>query len=289
MAARRRRRKRGERGGAGPILLLAVGLALAIRFSTAGPLFELRETLEAALARHFDFKSAAEALGRAVTPGEGEHDNAVLVFGRMILGLDEEEETAVAAVTPEKAEGFAADACGLADSPLPVMRLGFFRSAAPDLDEPDDTPNEAFRIPSPDVVDDAPYELTFPAALPLAAYRVTSRFGYRVHPVSGNTTFHYGVDLAAAAGTRVASVADGTVEETGCGQVNGNYVRVSHADGFATMYAHLQSISVRQGQKVELGQQIGTVGSTGLSTGPHLHFELRRGGRLVDPMKAFAL
>lgn len=290
MAVDRRRRRR-EPADPRPLLLLLVAVfALTMRFAQTGPLYDLRETISRAIARNADFSAAAETLGRVLGREEGEEDNAVLVFGRMILGLEPEEETPEELPeVGETADTFATDACGLTESSAPQVRLADFCSAAPEEEDRDETPNAPFHIPSPDVVDDARYAIAFPTCLPLESCRVTSRFGYRIHPISGNTTFHYGADLAAPAGTKVAAVADGTVTETGCGEINGNYVRVSHAGGFATMYGHLKTISVKKGQNVSMGDKLGAVGSTGYSTGPHLHFELRKDGKIIDPFSCFAL
>lgn len=298
-----RRKNEGDISARAVIFVLVIAFSLAMRFASTGPLFEFRERVAQVLARDADFGEAVQTLGRMFR-GEGEEDeNAVLVFGRMILGLDDEEEPETDTETePEEHKptgglmGFrisdttAGDISGLtldiADCVLPQegeLDLGFEEEEIYD-----GTPNEAFKIPSPDAVDDAVYKMSFKKVMPLASYRVTSKYGYRVHPISGNTTFHYGVDLAAAAGTKVVSVADGTVSETGYGSINGNYIKISHADGFVTHYAHLKSIGVKKGQKVKMGEKIGAVGSTGYSTGPHLHFEVRKNGLVVSPYDNFS-
>ena len=103
-------------------------------------------------------------------------------------------------------------------------------------------------------------------------------------PYGGFAHFHTGLDLAATGGTPVLAAADGVVVLAGFNAGGyGNYVVLAHAGGFDTLYGHLESIAVPQGQPVRRGQPIGTEGSTGNSTGPHLHFELRRGGQPVDP------
>jgi murein DD-endopeptidase MepM/ murein hydrolase activator NlpD len=119
-------------------------------------------------------------------------------------------------------------------------------------------------------------------AMPVAGH-LTSRYGHRVGH-DGTTHMHQGLDLAAKMGTPVTAAAAGTVVEAGAAGNYGNLVRVRHADGFETRYAHLSAIGVKVGDKVEPGQQLGNVGSTGLSDGPHLHFELRKAGAAVDPV-----
>lgn len=113
--------------------------------------------------------------------------------------------------------------------------------------------------------------------------RITSRFGWRTLSVNGNHV-HYGVDVAAAAGTAVLAARDGVVTKASWGGSYGNVIYLDHGDGSQTRYAHLSSIGVVVGQAVRQGDPIGTVGSTGAATGPHLHFELRFDGRAVDPL-----
>ena len=111
----------------------------------------------------------------------------------------------------------------------------------------------------------------------------TSGFGFRENPVTGEDDFHAGVDLAAAQGTPVKSALNGQVLKTGYTDSRGSYILVRHDNGVQTLYQHLSFAAVRQGQAVKAGEVIGMVGSTGLSTGPHLHFELRVNGVCVDP------
>ncbi len=120
--------------------------------------------------------------------------------------------------------------------------------------------------------------------LPLSGYRLTARFG---HSSSLWASTHTGLDFAAASGTTVVSVANGVVRSAGYDGSYGYKVAVAHEDGTETWYAHLSKITVSPGQKVVGGKQIGAVGSTGNSTGPHLHFEVRPGaGDPVDPYAA---
>ena len=114
--------------------------------------------------------------------------------------------------------------------------------------------------------------------------KVTSGFGYRIHPITGNRSFHTGVDLAAPEGTPIAAAYGGTVEDTGYTSGRGNYILLSHGDNLQTMYCHLSEIGVQAGDTVDAGETIGLVGTTGMSTGPHLHFELRVSGVRCDPV-----
>lgn len=122
-------------------------------------------------------------------------------------------------------------------------------------------------------------------ASPLAFSRVTSAYGPRIHPVFGVQKDHKGTDYGAPAGTPVRTVADGVVTFAGRQGGYGNYVVIRHPDNAATAYAHLQRIAVRVGQRVQQGQNIGTVGSTGTATGPNLHFEYLVKGQRTNPTR----
>lgn len=122
-------------------------------------------------------------------------------------------------------------------------------------------------------------------ASPLAFSRVTSGYGMRFHPIKGGRRPHLGVDFAAPTGTPVRATADGTVKFAGRKGGYGNFIEVQHRNGQSTAYAHLHRILVRQGQRVDQGDTIGQVGSTGASTGPHLHYEFREKGVAKDPLK----
>ncbi len=119
------------------------------------------------------------------------------------------------------------------------------------------------------------------------SYRVSSEFGWRTHPIHGDRRFHTGIDQAAPTGTPVVAADGGVVTFAGIGGSlstgYGRMVIVDHGDGRTTRYAHLNDVTIQEGQPVALGQQIGTVGSTGGSTGPHLHFEVRENGNPVNP------
>jgi len=112
---------------------------------------------------------------------------------------------------------------------------------------------------------------------------LTSRFGFRVHPLFGRRHFHTGVDIAAPPGAPVHAAFDGTVLFAGWYGGYGKLVIVDHGDGLSTLYGHLSEILVTPGQHVTRTQVLGRVGSTGYTTGPHLHYEVRRNGRPIDP------
>ncbi len=115
--------------------------------------------------------------------------------------------------------------------------------------------------------------------------RMSSDFGARVHPVTGAKSFHEGVDLAATKGSDVAASGAGVVVRASSAGSYGNIVVVDHGGGLETRYAHLDSMSVKVGQQVAAGDIVGCVGETGRVTGPHLHFEVRRDGKPIDPKR----
>jgi murein DD-endopeptidase MepM/ murein hydrolase activator NlpD len=118
--------------------------------------------------------------------------------------------------------------------------------------------------------------------------RLASGFGYRIDPVYKTTKFHAGLDFAAPQGSPVYATADGVVELAGnTGNGYGNHVVINHGFSYETLYGHLVRIKARAGQKVRRGEVIGWVGSTGKSTGPHLHYEVHKNGREINPIYFF--
>jgi murein DD-endopeptidase MepM/ murein hydrolase activator NlpD len=120
---------------------------------------------------------------------------------------------------------------------------------------------------------------------PLNTGRITDRFGANQSWRRGIR--HQGVDIGASTGTTVYAAASGTVSQATYNSSLGNFVTIDHGNGYSTLYAHASSLLVRAGQKVSKGEIIARVGNTGFSTGPHLHFEIRRNGTPVDPMQFF--
>jgi len=120
---------------------------------------------------------------------------------------------------------------------------------------------------------------------PLPVTRITSAYGMRFHPVLGRRKRHNGVDYGAATGTSVWAVAKGRAKHAGWAGASGKLVIIAHANGYETIYAHLSRIHIKRGQYVAQRQLIGRVGTTGRSTGPHLHYGMKRHGRYVDPLR----
>jgi murein DD-endopeptidase MepM/ murein hydrolase activator NlpD len=123
-----------------------------------------------------------------------------------------------------------------------------------------------------------------PTGVPVGKdYRVTSGFGIRNDPFTGQLAMHEGLDFVADMGTSIFATATGTVTRSGWDASYGNVIEISHLEGFTTRYAHLSKRNVQEGQKVERGQVIALLGSTGRSTGPHLHYEVMRNDRVLNP------
>jgi murein DD-endopeptidase MepM/ murein hydrolase activator NlpD len=122
---------------------------------------------------------------------------------------------------------------------------------------------------------------------PVLNARLSSPFGWRIHPVFGDRRFHNGIDLATTEGNAVYAAADGIVIDSGWHGNYGQYIRVRHSGGVETTYGHLSKIAadIRPGVRVTSGEVIGAVGETGVATGPHLYFEVNIGGSYVDPLK----
>lgn len=134
-----------------------------------------------------------------------------------------------------------------------------------------------------------PVNVTYEAPIPEFSYvcpvaaETSSGFGYRMHPLEQCIKFHYGTDLAANSGDDILSFADGIVTEVGSDDSYGNYLVISHADGYSTRYAHCGKVYVHENQTVKAGEKIALVGASGKVTGPHLHFELLKDDMYLNP------
>lgn len=123
-----------------------------------------------------------------------------------------------------------------------------------------------------------------PGGRPVESGYISSLYGQRADPFDGRNAFHQGIDFAGTAGTRVLAVADGIVSHAGLDGGYGRLIEITHGNGYVTRYAHNAKLLVQQGQTVKRGDPIALMGSTGRSTGPHLHFEVLRDGRPVNPL-----
>lgn len=165
---------------------------------------------------------------------------------------------------------------GIGMSSMFAAQLGKFKETSPG----GAPPPAAFPMPSHELgpeIDGAPR-----LVLPVAG-RASSGYGMRNDPIKHASSLHPGFDLAAPTGTPVGAAAGGKVIHAGPAGTYGNLVTVRHENGYETRYAHLSAVTVKEGEVVQPGQQIGAVGTTGYSTGPHLHFEVRHEGKTIDP------
>jgi murein DD-endopeptidase MepM/ murein hydrolase activator NlpD len=125
----------------------------------------------------------------------------------------------------------------------------------------------------------------FPTGVPLAGnFRLSSHFGMRTDPFTGMLGRHDGLDFTSTIGAPILATADGYVSRSGWEDTYGNIVEITHAEGFMTRYAHISTRLVKEGQRVKRGERIAEVGSTGRSTGPHLHYEVFHQGRVINPL-----
>jgi murein DD-endopeptidase MepM/ murein hydrolase activator NlpD len=123
-----------------------------------------------------------------------------------------------------------------------------------------------------------------PGGRPVESGYISSLYGQRTDPFDGNQATHRGIDFAGAAGSQVLAVADGIVSHTGLDGGYGRMIEVTHGDGYVTRYAHNAKVLVKPGQTVKRGDAIALMGSTGRSTGPHVHFEVLRNGKPMNPL-----
>ena len=117
---------------------------------------------------------------------------------------------------------------------------------------------------------------------------VHSGYGMRFHPIFQENRMHYGIDIGGTAGQNIVAIAAGTVSVATSNSSYGNYVMINHGNGTASLYAHMSSLAVKAGETVTQGQVIGYCGSSGWSTGPHLHFEIRVNGSTTDPLAYYS-
>ncbi len=126
----------------------------------------------------------------------------------------------------------------------------------------------------------APSSMVWPCP---SSHRITSKYGPRTHPIKKTQSVHTGVDIGASSGSSIVAGADGKVIAAGYNSAYGNYIIIDHGGGLSTLYGHMSAFVAHNGDQVTAGQEIGKVGSTGLSTGPHLHFEVRINGKHTSP------
>ena len=242
-------------------------------------------TVQEALGQDADFRAAFSAVGEAIageqSVGESLQEAYTAVFAP---GRYEAEQTAAVLAA---AEGVSAPADRLKESVGAETAVRNWPAGDTEAVERDKTTASQslvqFNSAAPANVTLSQQVLGFDYVTP-AQGTLTSPFGYREHPLQGEEAFHYGLDIANAEGTDICAFADGTVKAAGESSSFGNYLMLAHANGYTTLYGHCSKVTVTAGERVEKGQKIAEMGSTGNVTGTHLHFELMDGSTYLNPI-----
>lgn len=247
--ARRREKRRQLR-----LLLSAFVLLLAVLIKLLAPAFmrSVQAKLAPALDANVDVQEVFSAVGRAVSGGGD--------------AAESWREAARAVFSPASVEGGTAAETAAAETGRAETLRAVYSTAK-----------------LPQNVCLTQRVLGFAYTSPLQG-TLTSAFGGRESPLADSEEFHYGVDLAAAEGTKIASFADGTVRAAAESSSLGSYLLIDHANGYTTLYAHCSRLCVSAGENVRRGQTVAEAGHTGDATGPHLHFELRCGSIYLNPI-----
>lgn len=248
------------------------------------------EKLSAAMERNMDVQAVFSAVGRAFS---GEEGGVGAVYQAVFHPQEEAVQTSAVSQPEEPSEGMTTRKTPRLQDGAALETLRSYRenSASPTEKAPAEAlqsaSNLAYVLYSqenlPQGVSMEQALLGFDYCAPVAG-TLSSDFGYREHPTEGEERFHYGVDLAADAGTEVRCFADGTVTAVGDSSSYGRYCVVAHEGGYSTLYAHCSRITASSGAAVKRGEKIAEVGETGMATGPHLHFELQREGTYLNPI-----
>ena len=280
-------------------------LLVAVKLLLPGRMAQMNARLTGMLEQNIDVQGVFSAVGRAVS-GEADVDVALQDMYQAVF--DPQKDSAVEVSAPAGGEAVSLQ-LPAAIAPLRAFRTGTGSSdgwldlpaAASQTAEADQTAETAETASQgaaeastlayvlysdqnlPDNVCLEQALLGFDYCTPVMG-TLTSDFGYREHPVQGEERFHYGLDIAAAAGTEISCFADGTVTAVGESSSYGKYITVSHGGGFSTLYAHCSRILAASGASVKEGDAIAEVGETGVATGPHLHFELHQGSQYLNPI-----
>lgn len=276
-------------------------------------LAEVHRKLEEVLVADTDFREAFSALGEALS-GEDSilgqvGDFCVEVFGgsgsgqAQLAAVEQNLSAQIVFLNEDSSLNQQAEQylrlTPAEDRLLPAAEQEAEEPAQPEPQtQPEEAPEEAEALPVGAVVTSVEYsgpelpssytmdELSLgelETVTPVVGH-LWSEYGYRDHPINGTYTFHNGVDLGGGMGDPIAAFADGVVEYVGENDSHGLYLQLDHGDGIKSFYAHCSKICVTQGQQVSMGEKVAEVGSTGVSTGPHLHLELKVNGTHVNPV-----
>lgn len=259
------------------VLLVAAKLLLPAKMAV------FNERLSAAMERNVDVQAVFSAVGRAFS-GEGSGEE---VYQAVFRPQAEPGQEGTVSRTGLDGEQRLSRTVRLQDGAALDTLRSFREVSEPEEEPPQSASNLAYVLYSqenlPQGVSMEQTILGFDYCSPVKG-ALSSDFGYREHPMEGEERFHYGVDLAAEAGTAVNCFADGTVTAVGDSSSYGRYCVVAHDGGCSTLYAHCSRITATSGASVRRGEKIAEVGETGMATGPHLHFELQRDGVYLNPI-----
>ena len=264
--------------------LLAAGiifvLLVAGKLLWPGSVSRLAEHLQREMGQDADFKAAFSAVGEAIAGEQAVSDSLQEVYTAVFAPAEYREERTAAVFAAGK------------EAAQPAMRLA--RELTEESGGGEGTDAEAstelsvdqaliYFSAAPANVSFAQAALGFPYVTPVRG-TMTSAFGYREHPVYGEERFHYGLDIAAARGSKIGAFADGTVTVTGESSSLGKYLILAHEGEYTTLYAHCDKVLARSGDVVKAGEKIAEMGSSGMTTGTHLHFELMEGSTYLNPI-----
>ena len=288
-------RQNEDQGDRRRLIQLMVSLALFLLVYIGRGVFPtLFELWRNAILNDVDFSAAFQEFGRAVSDGQPLRES-LEELGIRIMGGEPQPDG------PDPAEKTPVNVILLGQTPgaglawLNTRGIMNGTGAEKKVDEPFLPP--AFQQPAtavpqeysedgvklPSNVSFAFYELGLPETVDPVTGPVTSAFGYRIHPISGENAFHYALDIGAAEGTEIGAFADGVVEYIGEDDVFGQYLKITHANGVSSFYAHCSKLLVRKGMTVTCGQTVALVGQTGSATGPHLHLAIEKDNVRLDP------
>ena len=303
---RRPARQNGGQGDRRRLIQLLVSLALFLLVYIGRGVFPARfELWRSAVCDDVDFSAAFQEFGRAVSDGRPLRESLEALGVRIMGGEPEPDGT-------EPAETGSPDVILLSQTPgagrvwLSTHGVMAGTGAEKTADEPSPSfapqPSEAADTPAPAIPETASpqeysedgvklpsnvsfafYELGLPETVDPVTGPVTSTFGYRVSPINGKNEFHLALDIGAAEGTEIGAFADGVVEYIGESDEFGQYLKITHANGVSSFYAHCSKLLVRKGMTVACGQTVALVGHTGNATGPHLHLTIEKDNVRLDP------
>ena len=237
---------------------------IALKLMLPGNLSALRGTMRTWLVRDADFTEAFSAVGHAVSGAENVLDSLSQAYIAVFGHQDEAAEVSASAEGILE-QGRGTDAAGENGAPTQSTDI---------LDERE----------LPAHVSANQHVLGIASSAPLEGGTLTSDFGWREHPTTHRESFHYGIDLAAEEGSEIRCFADGVVGAVGESTELGKYLTVTHDNGISTLYAHCSRITVSPDSTVKRGDKIAETGSTGNTTGPHLHFEIHDGDEYLNPI-----